>query len=119
MLPKKHRLRLETDIAYLYKKGRTAGNKQLVLKFLKTANEQPLRVAVIISKKTEKSAVKRHRVKRQLREVIRSLIPILPNEVDMAFVMKTPFVTMSFDEKKLSVIHVLKQAGLIEKNMIE
>ena len=66
MLLKENRLKKRKDFEILYKKGKSSGSKFLVFKYLKTQPEDPIRIAFVISNKTEKSAIKRNRIKRQI-----------------------------------------------------
>ena len=70
MLPKKNRLQKKKDFERVFAQGK--GFRQDLL-FLKAAKNdlKTLRFGIIVSKKVSKSAVRRNKVKRRLREIIR------------------------------------------------
>ena len=114
MLPKQHRLRSMRDFKHLFKKGRRSGNIYLTVRTVKTKPGDPLRTAFIISNKTEKSAVKRNRAKRQLREIVRALLPQLSIGMDVAITIKIQFLPLSFKEKTEATVDVLKRANVLK-----
>lgn len=111
MLPKQHRLTRRKDFDNLFKKGRSVGNKFLALKY-KKMEEGPVRVGFVVSNKTEKSAVKRNRVKRQAREILKDSISTIKDSHDLAFVFKKPFLELDFSKKEELINNLLKEARL-------
>lgn len=101
------------DFDKLFKKGKSSGNKFLIVKVVKTKPEDPLRIAFVVSNKTEKSAVKRNRAKRQAREIVHKLLPKLKSELDAAVTIKKAFLPLEFKDKEKAVEDVLAKAGLI------
>lgn len=87
------------------------GNKFLSLKYLK--KEDSLRIAFVISNKSEKSAVERNRVRRQAREVVRPLLPSFKSGYDLIFLFKKPFVDLDFAQKAEQMNKLIKQARLL------
>lgn len=90
MIPKKLRLP-KNRISYLLKRGAKLGNTYLNLKFLTNnkANITQSRFCVIISAKTEPSAVKRNKLRRQIYEIIR-LNPNLPEKPSDIIIIVRP-----------------------------
>lgn len=115
MLPKKQRLHTMRDFRHLHKRGRAVSNKFLILKSVKTKPEDPLRLAFVISNKTEKTAVKRNRAKRQLREIVRHLLPELKEGFDVAITIKKPFVELKTGQQKEAARDILKKARLFAR----
>ena len=105
MLSKENRLRRRRDFDTLFKTGKSVGAHELVLKYSKSAKDQPTRLAFIISAKTEKLAVKRNRAKRQMREVARPYLKLLKPGYDAAFIVRKAFIEKSFDEKNQALQH--------------
>ena len=70
MLAKKNRLTRNKDFDRVFKQGKSAYGQFLGFKIGKNEDAKA-RVAVIVSKKVSKRAVKRNRLKRQLLEIIR------------------------------------------------
>ena len=114
MLAKENRLRRRRDFDTLFKTGKSVGAHELVLKYSKSEADQPTRLAFIISAKTEKSAVKRNRAKRQMREVARPLIKQLTPGYDAAFIVRKAFIEKSFAEKEKLMAKLLNKAKLLK-----
>lgn len=70
MISRKHRFRGEKDINYIYKKGRTVRAGFMGAKVL-PAKKDDYRLAVVVSRKVDKSAVVRNRIRRRLYEQFR------------------------------------------------
>ena len=100
--------------AILAKKGRSSGNKFLIVKTLKTEADKDSRIGIIISKKTEKSAVKRNRAKRQVREIVRKLLSDIKPGYDAMITIKARFLELEFSEKTKAVEDVFARAGIIK-----
>ncbi len=80
--PKEQRLKSKKIIEQLFKKGQSTSDFPLKLLYLKTALPEnvPIQVAVVAPKKHFKSAVKRNRIKRLIREAYRlNKAPIFNN----------------------------------------
>lgn len=114
MLSRPNRLAKRKDFDVLFKKGVSTASKTLILKYLKTTEASPTRIAFVISNKTEKSAIKRNRVRRQLREITRLLLPSFSTGYDMIFLVKPSFKESEFSEKTKEVKHLLAKAGMLE-----
>ncbi len=83
MLLQKNRLKRKRDFDITYKHGRFFRGAFITLKIWKVDPEafpkrgfstEDLKVGVVVGKKVYKSAVKRNRIKRQVREVFRLLV---------------------------------------------
>jgi ribonuclease P protein component len=113
MLAKLHRLSKRKDFEFVFKRGRVVTDRTLFLKYAKTKADQPLRATFVVSAKTEKSAVKRNRARRQAREAFRSLMPHLPAGYDFIFTIKPPFLTLPYAEKAETIKRLLTRARLL------
>ncbi len=98
MLRKKYRFHSRGGVRYVYQKGKTLRSPKISLVY--TENTRGFtRVAVVISKKIEKSAVNRNRVRRRVYEAIRINIDKLPKGTDYVFVIFSKEVKkMKFSE---------------------
>lgn len=112
MLSKTHRLSKRKDFETVFKRGRAVSERALFLKFMKTAADKPLRAAFVISTKTEKSAVKRNRARRQAREAFRALMPQLPPGYDLVITIKPSFLPLPFAAKAETLKRLLMRAKL-------
>lgn len=73
MYPARNRLRHETEVKEVLMRGSSRSGKFVRAKIAKNAEGRTL-VTVVVSKKTEKTAVGRNRIKRRVREVLREAI---------------------------------------------
>lgn len=114
MLSPAHRLTKRKDFDALFKKGRVFFGRHVQLRAMRRTEEgAPTRFAVIVSAKAEKTAVRRNRTKRQVREILRAAMPTIRPGFDVAVSLRGPFVRLEFDEKKSSMEAVLKKARLV------
>ena len=98
MLNQKYRFHSRGGVRYVYQKGKTVRRPKASLVFVH--NERGFtRVAVVVSKKVEKTAVGRNRIRRRVYEAIRKNFEYLPKETDYIFVIFTKeFMTMPYRE---------------------
>ena len=96
MLNKKYRFHSRGGVRYVYQKGKTVRSPKMSLVFVD--NERGFtRVGVVVSKKVEKTAVGRNRIRRRIYEAIRNNFDLLPKKRDYIFVvyskdvLKIPF----------------------------
>lgn len=106
------RLHLKRDFDRVFKKGRKIFHPLLGLRFVKT-NLPTSRVVIVVGKKVSKSAVKRNRVRRRLREVIRVRLDQFTESSDLIFIAKTDALKATFTELESAVDRVLHQAKLL------
>lgn len=71
MISKRFRFKGNAGLRNTYRKGRTVSSQNLSLKFVENTKNQNWHLAVVVSKKTAKSAVKRNRIRRRIYETIR------------------------------------------------
>ena len=96
MLNKKYRFHSRGGVRYVYRNGKTVRTPKMSLIF--ADNKKGFtRIAVVVSKKVEKSAVGRNRMRRRIYEVLRLNMEYIPKERDYIFVvfskevLKMPF----------------------------
>lgn len=82
MFKRKLRLSGERNFEKVYKKGFFGQSKYYKINLIQNRIENP-RFSVVVSKKVEKSAVKRNRIKRVTREMIRNNLPLLNKSYDI------------------------------------
>ena len=111
MLPEKYRLKSKKEIDQLFKNGKAVRNSFLFLKY-KENNIENSRFAFSIGLKYSKKAVERNKMKRILREAIRSLIKDVKPGIDGAFFLSNG---SNPDKKKVS----LEEAQIVIKGALE
>ena len=98
MLSKKYRFHSRGGIKYTYKKGRTIRSPHLGLIFHRNERHRQ-RFAVVVSKKVDKTAVGRNRIRRRIYEAIRLELPQYSTEMDCVFIVYSKdLATMPFVE---------------------
>ena len=112
MLSKKYRFHSRGGVRYVYQKGKTVRTPRMSLVFVK--NERGFtRVGVVVSKKVEKTAVGRNRIRRRVYEAIRLNMDKLPKEVDYVFVIFSKKVAdMPFSELEENLGLLVEQSKM-------
>ncbi|MEO5928162.1 MAG: ribonuclease P protein component [Patescibacteria group bacterium] len=87
MLEKAHRLTQDRHFEKLSNQGRSVFGPFVTMRVRQTGENSP-KIAFITSTKVFKLAVDRNRVKRRLREILRQLLPKVPTNVHVLFVVK-------------------------------
>lgn len=101
MLPKQDRLRRAKDFALLSQKGRVIYSPFYALRLRPT--QMPTKVGFVTSTKIFKTAVKRNRCKRRMREILRLLNNEWPKNVDLLFILKYEVLDAKHEELIASV----------------
>lgn len=126
MLQQANRLRKKRDIEITFERGRFVPGRLLHAKYWKVDpaaypkrgyTGEELKIAVIVSKKVDKRAVYRNRIKRQVREVLRLLLK--DKKIKSGYfitVMATPSVLgKTYQEIEKEVIFLLKRGKLLKE----
>ena len=112
MLSKKYRFHSRGGVRYVYQKGKTIRSPKASLVFVENSRGFT-RVAVVVSKKVEKTAVNRNRIRRRVYEVIRKNFEYVPKQMDYIFVIYSRDVmTMSNSELEKLL------GGLVEESKV-
>ncbi len=99
MFSKEYRLRDTKEIAKVFKLGKYIHGNYVFIKY--TPNKQETaRIAISVSTKIFKQAIKRNRIKRQLREILRPYLLKLPT-LDILVIVKKE-LTINTPNKKIS-----------------
>lgn len=112
MLSKKYRFHSRGGVRYVYQKGKTVRTTKMSLVFVPNTKGFT-RVAVVVSKKVEKTAVGRNRIRRRVYEVIRKNFDLVPQKTDYVFVIfSRDVLTMPFNELEKAL------GELVEKSKV-
>ena len=110
MLSKKYRFHSRGGVRYTYSHGKTIRGAMVSLVHNDNAKGFT-RVAVVVSKKVEKSAVGRNRIRRRMYEAIRLTMDDKFSKRDYIFVVYNKDVmTMDFSELKDTVRSLFEQS---------
>lgn len=114
MLAKKYRFHRQNDVRRVYRDGNSARSNQLSLKYLKQKEPGEGRVAVVASKKVDKRAYVRNRIRRRVYEIIRRDWEEIEKGHDMVFmVYDKSLASMKHQELEELIKSLLKKANLL------
>ena len=112
MLNKKYRFHSRGGVKYVYQKGKTVRKPGMSLVFCENTRGFT-RVAVVVSKKVEKTAVGRNRIRRRVYEALRINFDLVPKKMDYIFVI------YSSDVLKMKFMELEKLLGeLVEESKV-
>ncbi|MEE0691597.1 MAG: ribonuclease P protein component [Lachnospiraceae bacterium] len=110
---KKNVLRKKSDFTAIYNKGKSVGDKYIVL-FYKKNNLPYNRKAFLASKKVGNS-VKRNRARRLMKESFRLTEFKIPQGYDFIFIARNTIVNAKCAEVKKSLESALRRTGVNKK----
>ncbi|PIZ93832.1 MAG: ribonuclease P protein component [Candidatus Magasanikbacteria bacterium CG_4_9_14_0_2_um_filter_41_10] len=124
MLKPQNRLRKMKDIEILFKEGRFVGGDLVTLKLWwidpdkyprREYRKNDLKFGFVVGKKVSKSAVKRNRVKRQMREVVRLLLKDakIKDGATVSVIAKPASLGASYGDIEKSLLDVLQRGKLL------
>ena len=114
MLSKKYCLKRKKDFEKVTKRGKKIEIDFLVLKFLQNSLDVA-RIGFVVSQKVSKKAFLRNKIKRRLREIIKTNLPNLEPGYDLIFFTKKGIIEKDFLEIKDVVEQILKKAKLMHQ----
>jgi ribonuclease P protein component len=85
MIARSHRFHGYGSLRGVYSRGQTVRCPLLSLKYAVSPRKQPYRMAVVVSRKVNKSAVVRNRIRRRIYEIVRRMEIGLPEGIDLVF----------------------------------
>ena len=114
MLSKSYRLVKTKDFENVFKRGKFFAEEFINIKTVE--NDLDIsRFGFIIGKKASKKAVKRNRVKRQMREIIRLRLNKIKTGFDVIVMVKPEIIGKDYREIEQTVEKILKKSGLLFK----
>lgn len=112
---KKTVLRNKKDFSRIYSKGKSIGDRYVVL-FFKKNNQDYSRTAFLASKKVGNS-VKRNRARRLMKESIRLLDFKLPCGYDYIFIARNTINGRSYSDVSRSVKSAIKRSRILNEQI--
>ena len=109
-------LRKQADFDAIYKRGRSVGDKYVVIFYLKNGLDHT-RTGFLASKKVGNS-VKRNRARRLMRESYRQIKDKIPQGYDIILIARNTITDRSFMEVDNSIVHAFRRTGLVKGNKI-
>lgn len=89
MIPFKNRFHGHSSLRYVYKNGQIVRSHSITIKAVVNPHRKESRVAVVVSKKTLKGAVRRNRIRRRVYECIHEKLPYLDEVYDIAVIISS------------------------------
>lgn len=112
MLPQGQRLKLGRDIVAVTRWGRTVAGRGLLLHVLSTP-KRPTRFAIVVSRQTEKRAVRRNRVKRKLRSLLADFRPRLQPSIAVIIRVRPPAIPQPSSKLRTELEQLFTRARLL------
>ncbi len=113
MMQKVYRLRRRSSFDYIYKRGKSYSDANLVLLALDGKLTQP-KVGFVVGKKVGKAVV-RNKVKRRLRAIVRELIPDIKGHTSYVMVARSRSAELTYWELRQSVVALLVKANKLHR----
>lgn len=114
MISRQHRFHGHTSLNFVYRRGATVRNQQISLRYVRNSRITAFRVAVIVSRKVHKSAVRRNRIRRRIYEQVRACAPAITAPVDLVFtVFSEQLADMPAPQLAEVVAALLVKAGVM------
>lgn len=114
MIARKHRFHGHGSLRYVYQHGQTVRGPMLSLKFVPNSRRSAYRLAIVVSKKVNKSAVTRNRIRRRLYEAVRRYESRIRSPHDMVLtVFSEQLATLPASDLDKLVASQLKKAKII------
>ena len=114
MLPKKYRLTKDRDFKKILSRGKSFFSPSFRLRYLAN-NADFSRFAVIVSAKISKKATIRNRLKRQVREIIRSVRPRFKDGHDVLIYLRSQALQKKYQQLTEEFLASLAKIGLLKK----
>lgn len=116
MLARAARLNASRDFARIYRKGRSARSGFFRISWMDSRSSKA-RVAVVVSRKLSTKAVKRNRIKRQVRALVAALQPtIMP--IDLVIqIQPQPLTNFTFVAMNKDLTELLTKQRLLRQVM--
>jgi ribonuclease P protein component len=115
-MKKKYRIKKNEEFQQVFQDGQSMANRQFVIYVLDRPEQPYFRLGLSVSKKIGKAVV-RNRVKRYIRQAFLELREEIVTGKDYVIIARMPASEMNYFEVKKSLMHVLKKAGMLKRNI--
>jgi ribonuclease P protein component len=106
MISRAHRFHGYNSLRYVYQNGKTVRGPLFAIKYASNNRRSEYRAAVVVSKKVNKSAVKRNRIRRRLYAALQEVEPQINGPYDIVL---TVFHDTLLEENSKALAHQLKK----------
>lgn len=108
MLKKANRIKSPAIFQKIFSQGKKKDNQYFKIIFCKN-DKNISRFAVIVSTKVHRLAVERNFLKRKIKNILRGLIPSLPQGFDTLIIVKNQCLNIGFNEIKNQLEELLTE----------
>lgn len=114
MIPFKNRFHGHNSLTFTYKNGKTIRTKLFTIKFHPNSRKRFSRLAVVVSKKVAKKAVKRNFIRRRIYNLLHPKIGQFNKIYDFVFIVHSnELAEINFQELDQKITNELKTAKII------
>lgn len=118
MIDTTHRFQGHGSLRFVYQRGQTVRGQYCSLKYVLNRRRTTYRIAVVVSRKVNKSAVVRNRIRRRMYEAVRTSSSRIQGTYDIVFIVyNDQLAEMPSDELQGTVIEKLEKAGIFASNI--
>lgn len=115
MVSRRHRFHGHNSLNYVYRHGTVTRDYHMQLRAIHNQRRKTYRVAIIVSRKVNKSAVRRNRIRRRLYEVIRLHQAEISAPYDLVLtVFSDQLADVSSDKLTSEVQELLQKADVVK-----
>lgn len=120
MIAGRYRFHGYGSLKFLYHKGETHRSRSVSLRVVNNPRREESRVAVIVTKKVQKAAPRRNRIRRRVYEIVRTNWSHIKPGHDILISIYDPQAgVMPYAELERSVIGILKQAHVWQDSQVD
>lgn len=113
-MKKAYRIKDNKEFQYVFKKGKSFANRQLVVYYINKPMQSHFRVGLSVGKRIG-NAVTRNRIKRYLRQAFHELEEKVSPVKDIIIIARQPTKNMGYHQTKKSLIHLLSKERLLKR----
>lgn len=114
MISRAHRFHGYGSLRYVYQHGQTVRGPLTAVRYTPNTHRPSYRLAVVVSKKVNKSAVARNRMRRRLYEAVRAEAAAIERPYDIVITVFHDELLSLTPQKLGQLVHAqLKQAGIL------
>lgn len=117
MITRSHRFHGYNSLSFVYRHGQTIHGPLSSLKYIKNKRRKSYRLAVVVNKKVNKSAVVRNRIRRRIYETVRNEESKINEPYDLVITVFNDHVAnMGVEEIENMIISQFKESGVTKNN---
>ena len=114
MITRSHRFHGYNSLHFVYSHGKSLRSPTVALKYIHNSKRNSFRLAVVVSKKVNKSAVQRNRMRRRIFEIVRRQQAAIHEPYDIVLtVFSDQLIAMPAHELETMIIGLLHQAAIL------